>query len=281
VVRDADPAEPFDLVGDGRLGVVCIHGLTGTPYEMRFLGRELGGAGFHVTGLRLPGHGTNLEDLDRTAWTDWANAVEDAFDTLQMLCERVAVVGQSLGGLLALHLASRRREVAAVVTLAAPLWLEGIGGRVARWTADGKLQRFFPRVRAVPKLFGRSDVRDKQTRAENPCYDKVPLRTLTELATFMRIVDQSLDRIDQPLLVLHGQHDHTAPVACAYRLAQRAKAERMRIFPRSYHLLAADVERELVATEVIDFLRRTLASGERSMSESNKSDDGEDHACVT
>ncbi len=256
---------------------MCVHGFTGTPYEMRFLGGELARAGFHVTGLRLPGHGTTVEELDRTTWRDWAEAVEDAFDTLQMLCGRVAVVGQSLGGLLALHLASRRSDVAAVATLAAPLWLEGIGGRVVRWTADGKLQRYLPRVRAVPKLYGRSDVRDKRARAENPCYDRIPLRALTELAAFMQVVDGSLAELTQPLLVLHGQQDHTAPVACAYRLAQRAGARRMRIFPRSYHLLAADVERDLVASEVIDFLRQTLVTGERP----TDSGDSGDHACAT
>jgi 8-oxo-dGTP pyrophosphatase MutT (NUDIX family) len=30
--------DPFDLDGDGTIGVVCVHGFTGTPYDMRFLG---------------------------------------------------------------------------------------------------------------------------------------------------------------------------------------------------------------------------------------------------
>lgn len=245
--------DPFDLVGDGAVGVVCVHGFTGTPYEMRYLGEALARAGFSARGVRLPGHGTRVEDLDQTKWSDWADAVEDAYETLRGSCKQVAVVGQSLGGLLALHLASRRTDVAAVATLAAPLWLEGLSARVAQWAADGLLRR----IRAIPKIYG-SDVRDKQVRRENPSYRAIPTRALAELAAFMRVVERELEQVRQPVLVLHGQHDHTAPVGCAHRIAQRTCAARVRILPRSYHLIAADVERDIVAAEVIDFLRRHL-----------------------
>ncbi len=255
---DGNLATPFDLVGKGDgVGVVCVHGFTGTPYEMRYLGDQLAAAGYHVHGLLLPGHGTRVEDLEQTRWTDWTNAVEDAFDMMRMLYGKVVVVGQSLGGLLALHLASQRKDVAAVVSLAAPLWLEGLGARVASWSSRGTLQRFFPRLRTLPKLGG-SDVRDRRVRDENPSYDKIPLRALGELAAFMRVVDESLDRITQPLLVLHSAQDHTAPVACAYHIAERAHAARTRILPQSYHLIAVDVERDVVAREVIDFIRGDL-----------------------
>ena len=260
--------DPFDLVGDGEIGVVCVHGFTGTPYEMRYLGGKLAHAGFTVHGLRLPGHGTRVADLDATRWTDWADAVEDAFDTLAMLCGRVAVVGQSLGGLLALHLASRRPEVAAVGSLATPLWLDGLSGRVAELVLSSMgpahaepgpaWSRLLRRVETIPKLYG-TDCRDRRTRRENPCYNAIPTRALAELATFMKIAGGALERVTQPVLVLHARRDHTAPVACATEIAARTRAQRTRILDRSYHLIAADVERDIVAAEVTTFLRRNCA----------------------
>ena len=241
--------DAFDLVSDGEVGVLCVHGFTGTPYEVRYLGEQLVRAGFSARGIRLPGHGTQIEDLERTTSADWAAAVETAFDQLARRHRRVAVVGQSLGGLLGLHLAAQRRDVAAVATLAAPLWLDGLAGRVARWASA------HPRRIRIPKLGG-SDVRDRRVRAENPCYTAIPAGALGELARFMTVVDGELTRITQPVLVIHARRDHTAPVACAARIAEQTRAIRTRILDRSYHLIAADVERDIVAAEVIDFLRR-------------------------
>jgi len=87
-------------------------------------------------------------------------------------------------------------------------------------------------------------------------YRAFPVRAIGELAAFMRVVDGELVQIRQPVLVLHAEHDHVAPVACASHLAAATHAVRTRILPRSYHLIAVDVERDIVAAEVIDFLRR-------------------------
>ena len=242
-------AEPFDLVGDDDIGAVCVHGFTGTPYEMRYLGEQLSRAGISVDAPQLPGHGTTIDELDRTRWQDWVDAVERAVDAMRARTQRVVLVGQSLGGLLALYVASRRRHIARVAVLATPLWLAGIAGKLAPLLVRQRL------VRALPKLGG-SDVRDRRVRAENPCYPAIPFRALGELLAFMPIVDAALTDVTQPVLVLHAKHDHTAPVACAHRIAERTQAHRLRILPRSFHLIAADVERDIVAAEVITFVRQ-------------------------
>lgn len=251
--------DPFELVGTRDVGVVCIHGFTGTAYEVRYLGEQLHARGFTVAAPLLPGHGTSIDDLDTTRWSDWADAVERAFDSLRARYAQVALVGQSLGGLLALHVAAHRREVTALATLATPLWLDGLSGRVARWAAHTSMR--WPR--SVPKLYG-SDVRDRAVRAENPCYRAIPMRALGELARFMRVVEHELPQVSQPLLVLHGKRDHTAPVACAARIAELAHAKRTRILPGSFHLIAADIEREVVVEEVaahLDYFMQPTAGG--------------------
>jgi carboxylesterase len=251
-------AEPFDLDGDDDVGIVLIHGFTGTPFEVGYLGRELAKVGFTVHAPLLPGHGTSLVDLDRTRFEDWVAAVEQATDRLSARCRRVALVGQSLGGLLALYVASRRPQIAGVASLAAPLWLEGLGKYAARWTAPGA---WLSRVRRLPKLGG-SDVRDPAVKAQNPCYPAIPTRALAQLVTFMRVVDGALPLIAQPTLVIHATQDHTAPVACAHHIAGRIGAHaKLRLLPLSYHLIAVDVERDLVAAELTHFLQPFRAEG--------------------
>ncbi len=240
--RVSGPAEPFDLDGDDR-GVLCVHGFTGTPYEMRFLGQRLHGAGFTVRGLRLPGHGTSVEQLDRTTWHDWYACVEGELDALHRRCKSVSVVGQSLGGLLALHAAANRDDLAATAVLATPLWLSRLGMAVAKWGPG--------RIRQVPKLGG-SDVRDATARRDNPAYRAIPIAALGSLVELMTTVDAELPEVRGPLLVLHARQDHTAPVACAQRIAERVRAKplRTRLLDASYHLIAIDVERDIVAAEV-------------------------------
>ncbi len=64
-------AEPFVFPG-GPVGCLLVHGFTGTPKEMRWLGEYLAGQGHTVLGVRLAGHATQPEDMIRARWWDWA-----------------------------------------------------------------------------------------------------------------------------------------------------------------------------------------------------------------
>jgi carboxylesterase len=102
------PSE-FHLRGN-RCGVLLIHGLTGTPTEMRFVGNGLNRAGFSVLGMQLAGHCGDERDLLATGWRDWYASVLAAADRLREQVDHLFVAGLSIGGILAVKLAIDRRD---------------------------------------------------------------------------------------------------------------------------------------------------------------------------
>ncbi len=226
---------------------------------MRYLGEVLSRRGFRSVGLVLPGHTTSPKELDKTTWFDWFTGVEAAFDRLRAECEQVAVVGQSLGGLLALRLAQQRgHDIAATATLATPISLPPLARFAIGATRAGSPLRWV--IRNLPKFNG-SDVCDPVAKKSNPGYRVIPLRALHQLVEFMQLVASDLDRVRSPTLVVHSTQDHTAPYASSEAIISGIAAEVKvhRTLERSYHLIAMDVERDLVAAEVGDFFAAQFA----------------------
>ena len=75
------PGHAFAWPG-GRAGVLLVHGLAGTPTEMRFVARGLHAAGFTVHAVQLAGHCGSVADLVATGWRDWAKSVDATVDAL-------------------------------------------------------------------------------------------------------------------------------------------------------------------------------------------------------
>ncbi|MCU9816713.1 alpha/beta hydrolase [Paraclostridium sp. AKS73] len=88
------------------IGCLLIHGFTSTPAEMYPLAKVLNDKGYTVNSILLSGHGTTHDELLKVSYIDWYNDVESAYEELLFECEKVIVIGHSMGGLLALILAS-------------------------------------------------------------------------------------------------------------------------------------------------------------------------------
>ena len=91
----------------GRLGVLLIHGLGGTPIELRFIAQTLARAGHTVYCCQLAGHCGTPEELRRSTWQEWYASVEAAHDRLREHCDIIVAGGLSMGGILAMHLAQQ------------------------------------------------------------------------------------------------------------------------------------------------------------------------------
>src|SRR5262252_9674427 len=113
-------------LGKGRTGFLLVHGLGGTPIELKFVAKGLARLGFRVHCCQLAGHCGDQADLLATGWTDWYASVTVAFDELRGECDTVIVGGLSMGAVLALHLAAKRTDEVHGLALYAPtLWHDG------------------------------------------------------------------------------------------------------------------------------------------------------------
>ena len=113
-------------VAGGRTGVLLMHGLCGTPTEMRFVANGLARAGYTVYCPQLAGHGGTEADIKETTWQDWYASAEEALARLRQECDVVIVGGLSTGAVLALLLAARHPEdVQGTALLAPTFWLNG------------------------------------------------------------------------------------------------------------------------------------------------------------
>jgi len=243
------------LPGDRTLGCLLVHGLTATPDEMRPLAERLAAAGFPVRVVRLAGHDTSPDDLARTRWQDWLASVEAGFAALREATSRVAVVGFSTGGLLALRLAAERgAEVEALVLCAAALSLRTPGLWALPWLCRVPAVR--RRLAMLPK--GGRDIADPEARVTSRAYDRIPVGALLDLLDLQHRVGAELGRVRQPALLLHGRHDHTVPLDCQERLRRGLGGRwiEAHVLERSWHVLPEDHDRDEVGRLAADFLGR-------------------------
>ncbi|HEV7719917.1 MAG TPA: alpha/beta fold hydrolase, partial [Iamia sp.] len=189
-------AEPWSAAGGDR-GVLVVHGFTGNPHSMRPVAEALAAAGFTVELPLLPGHGTAVEDMIPTGFPDWLGAATDAYTELAARCEKVAVVGLSMGGALTAWLASEHPEIAGIACLNAVVSPpEGMREAIEAMIAAGD---------EVMAGIG-SDIA-KEGVAES-AYPETPLRPLLTLFDAAAELEGRLDRITCPVLVVNSPQDH-------------------------------------------------------------------------
>lgn len=240
-------AESFFLKGGNSGGVLLIHGFTGLPAELFLLGQTLNRAGFSVLCMRLAGHGTDERDLMRTTRDDWFNSVLDGFFILRGVCDEIFVIGHSMGGLLTLKLAAEC-EISKIVTLAAPIFIDdGLGLKnlpPREFCSDACIVQPRRKLENIPQ-------------SANNVYKKTPLISVHELVDLIDDVKKILPRVNTPILIMHGEEDHTAQPRSARFIMDNVGSKQKFIVtvPNSGHLLPLDENREFVFEQTLDFLR--------------------------
>ena len=242
-------AEPFSGEG-GPHGALCCHGFTGNPNSMRPLGQALNAAGFAVEVPLWPGHGTSMDDMLRTGWDDWSSAAEAAYAELAARCDKVVVVGLSMGGTLAAWLAARHPEIAGLILVnpaTEPMAQEGID----------LIKAMLEVGEEISPAIG-SDIADPDV--VEIAYDGTPLRPLLTLIEHQDELDELLPRITCPVLLMTSTNDHVVSPTASDYLAARVSGPVERVtLERSYHVATLDYDRHLIEERAVEFARKVTA----------------------
>jgi carboxylesterase len=259
----------------GQLGFLLIHGLGGTPMELRYIAQGLARAGHTVHVPQLAGHCGTLEDLWQTGWRDWYASVEEEHARLKTQCDRIVVGGLSMGAILSLYHAARHpNDVSALALYAPTLRLDGWGipwytalfGLVrCKWFAD--LFRFAERDpwgikdRRLRELVKTAILSGDSSKAGIAA---LPGSLMLELRWLVREVKRKAPLVRQPTLIVHPRDDDRASLG-NMRYLQRHLSGIVQsvVLDDSYHVVTLDRQRQVVLERTLDFVARLqdLAAG--------------------
>jgi len=266
----------FRLDGDNGSSVILIHGLTGTPNEMRFLANYLNKKGYTVICPRLANHGESLSVLKKTRWQDFYKSVRDAGAVRKALEGEgpVFVAGLSMGALLALVLADEFRErIAGVTCLAPTLFYDGWntpGTKFLMPLACTPLKHFFYFKEEPPYGIRNEAIQNRVhkyyslatlDRMENVAqygYPFYPVTQLYQLQLLVRYLSKRLSRIKTPVQLIQAKDDDMTSIKNSKYIYDRIRSEmkEMILLYNSYHVITVDQERGIVAEKMEAFFGR-------------------------
>ncbi|MCF7945435.1 MAG: alpha/beta fold hydrolase [Spirochaetia bacterium] len=243
--------------GSNGKAVLVIHGFTGRPHEMDYLGRYLNEKGYTVSIPRLPGHGTNRQDFLSTGWKDWHRRVLDAYYDLRGEFEEIYISGLSMGGLLALILAEETD--CSGIALAAP----------AITATAQKSINLTPLLRYILKPRKKAQAEHEVSREENPevyyleeeYYHWIIPYGISQLRVLQKRAKKALSSITVPTLVIVSTEDKTVPLEAASIIEKHIASRNFQkeIFEESPHVIVNGPEKEKAAESIFTFIQNAAS----------------------
>ena len=244
-------ADPFFFTG-GDTAVLVIHGFGSCPHEMKALGEYLNRQGLTVEGILLPGHGTSPYELEKTTWQDWYGKVEGTYLELEKNYSRVFVVGFSLGGVLALHLAAYQ-SVERLVILSPYIFLDYKWFLILppRFYANtiGRLFRFIRR----PIL---GSINDPEALSQHVAYRLLPMKAVRSSFELVDWVKEEVESVHAPILIIQSLNDKAVSPRSAQWVYDQVASNKKKLVwvERANHFITVDYDKDSVFMEVVNFL---------------------------
>ncbi len=239
-------AEPFYLKGNETV-CILLHGFTGTPKEMRWLGDFLNKNSISVIAPRLPGHATSPEDMQRSTWGDWVSSIEDIYDLFKPQAERIFVVGLSMGGLLA-GVSASYLKYDGLITISTPYEFPQKDWRLPFLKQLSILQ---------PKIKKEKDNwHNPEAAIDHIDYPYYPTKSIVELGSLISQFQKILPSLSLPSLHIHSKKDESVSFDHLEKIYRNngSKNKEMFIVENSGHVVIREPDRFQVFQKILNFI---------------------------
>ena len=173
-------------------GILLFHGFTATTVEVRLMAKFLLDQGFSVSGPLLPGHGHSPEEMNQVTWKDWVNCAEEYYQRLADTCDKIFVLGESMGALVAITTSISHPEIAGTMLFAPALKVPGLEVSEIIWP--------------FKEYIYKKNV-DESMAWQG--FNVVPLKAAAQLVKFQKFIRKNLSRLTTPTLIFQGKLDQT------------------------------------------------------------------------
>jgi len=227
-------AEPFFLKGRSKIGVLCIHGFTGSPWDFKELGSFLNRQGYWISAPLLAGHGSSPENLAKTHWQDWLADARQAYQKLAKYCAKVYIVGISLGTNLGMLLA-QEKSVSGIIS---------IGGNLSVKPIYRMFIALAPIIKNIKPYFQKKYQEGRladEVRKKRIGYKVMPLANAKDIAAIIKKSKGALRKINCPILNLVSSTDHAVGKK-TIGLLKKYLGRKLSVteYAQGYHVLLVD-----------------------------------------
>ncbi len=231
-----------DFYADGSgsnqsIGIILVHGFTGTPASMRPWAHYLNERGYTVSVPLMPGHGTTWHDLNKVTWEQWPARLQVDIDQMKKKCAKIFICALSMGGGNSLYVAARNQDSLTGLILVNPM-IHIPGIQIKFVNIISRFQK------------SRASVGDdiKKPGVTEWGYDALPLRGVAQLYKYLKLARASLKTIKTPTIIFHSVDDHVLPVSNTDIIMNELGAsDKRRIeLANSYHVATLDYDAETI-----------------------------------
>ncbi|WP_010631596.1 alpha/beta hydrolase [Sporolactobacillus vineae] len=236
-------AEPNNYSGSD-VGVLVVHGFTGTPQSVRPMAEALASKGYTVSMPLLAGHGRTPEEMEESTYQEWIQSCTDGLNWLKERTRKQFVFGFSMGGTLALYLAENF-EVSGLILLNAGY------SRLEMFHLFEDLQS---RGIAFAEGIG-SDI--KKPGIKEVAYSKAPVRSGFEFKKLVDRVQSGISKVSVPIQIFSTLQDQVVDFRSGTDIfaAVSSKKKYFYTLTRSGHVALLDYDAEMIEKITDEFIR--------------------------